>query len=90
MDVRPRNRRTCSPILGDPNVDYAQVANAFGIKGEQVRTPDQIGPAMERAVRATREGRPYLIDALIESSGPGAELNWYPDFSLANSRGRQV
>ncbi len=76
--------------LGDPNVDYAQVANAFGIKGEKVSTPDQIQPAMERAVRTTREGRPYLIDALIESSGSGAELQWYPDYSVAESRGRQV
>ena len=76
--------------LGDPNVDYTQVANAFGIKGEQLSTPDQIRPAMERAIRATREGRPYLIDALIESSGAGADLEWYPGFSLADSRERQV
>ena len=76
--------------LGDPNVEYVQVASAFGIQGEQVSTPDQIGPAMRRAVRTTRDGRPYLIDALIERSGSGAKLNWYPDYSLAESRQRRV
>lgn len=76
--------------LGDPEVDFVQIAGAYDIRGEQVKTPDQIGPAMQRAIETTRNGRPYLIDALVEESGAGANLTWYPDFSLAQARERNA
>ena len=37
--------------LGDPDVDFVKLAGAFGVPGEQVTTPDQIKPAMQRAAR---------------------------------------
>lgn len=76
--------------LGDPEVDFVKAAEVFGIKGERVRTPEQIEPAMRRALQTTREGRPYLIEALIEQSGSGADLDWHPDYSVAESRERRV
>jgi thiamine pyrophosphate-dependent acetolactate synthase large subunit-like protein len=79
---------TC--YLGDPDVDFAKVASGFGVKGEVVTTPDQLTPAIRRAIAGTREGRPYLIDAVVARSGAGADSTWYPKYSVAATRSRQV
>lgn len=76
--------------LGDPDVDFVKLAGAFGVRGEQVSTPDQIKPAMKRATQAVSEGLPYLIDALVGRTGRGAELAWYPKLSVAEMRSRKV
>lgn len=76
--------------LGDPDVDFVKIAGAFDVQAEQVTTPDQIKPAMERASRSTRAGKPYLIEALVGRTGKGAELAWYPKLSIAGTRTRDV
>jgi thiamine pyrophosphate-dependent acetolactate synthase large subunit-like protein len=76
--------------LGHPDVDFAKVASGFGIGGEVVANPTDIRPALERAIRATREGKPYILDVLVERSGIGAESTWYPRHSVAQQRARQV
>jgi len=76
--------------LGDPDVNFVQMAAAFNVPGEQVTAPDQIAPAMKRAVRAVEEGKPYLIDALVGRTGHGADLAWYPKLSIAEMRKRKV
>lgn len=76
--------------LGDPDVDFVKLAGAFGVRGEQVNTPDQIKPAMKRASQAAREGKPYLIDALVGRTGRGADGTWYPKLSVAAMRHRTV
>ncbi len=76
--------------LGSPDVDFAKVAAAFGIKGEVLADPSEIKPALGRAIKATREGKPYLLDMVVERSGIGAESTWYPAFSVARHRSRQV
>ena len=76
--------------LGDPDVDFVKLAGAFGVAGEQVTTPDQIKPAMQRASRATKDGKPYLIEALVGRTGKGAESTWYPKLSVAAGRLNKV
>ncbi|HKZ03550.1 MAG TPA: thiamine pyrophosphate-binding protein [Pyrinomonadaceae bacterium] len=76
--------------LGSPDVDFAKVAAAFGIAGEVVTTPAQIRPALDRAIKTTRGGKPYLLDVVVERSGVGAESTWYPPYSVAQHRERQV
>jgi len=76
--------------LGNPDVNFVGLAGAFGIKGEQVATPDLLRPALQRAVKTTRDGRPYLVEVLIERTGAGAEITGFPEFSLAGSRTRNV
>ena len=51
--------------LGDPDVDFAKMAAGFGVKGEVIVAPEQVGPAIRRAIESTREGKPYLIDAVV-------------------------
>jgi hypothetical protein len=38
----------------------------------------------------TREGKPYLIDALVGRTGVGAASTWYPRYSVAEARRRRV
>lgn len=76
--------------LGDPDVDYAKIAAAFGVEGEVVKDAAALRPALERAQRANVEGRPYLIDLHVPRHGPGAASTWHPDYSIASLRKREV
>ena len=76
--------------IGQPDVDMAQIAEGFGVKGETVAAPSQITPALRRALTATQEGRPYLIDARVARSGMWADSPWYPPISIAKERARKV
>ncbi len=76
--------------LGDPDVKFPQIAAAYDIRGETVTTPNEIRPAMQRAISATREGRPYLLDVVLARRGVGAESTWYPHYSVAEERIRPV
>jgi len=87
LSSRPTgDRKDIACYLGDPDVDFVGIAASFGIKGEVVSTPNQIGSAMQRAVQATKDGRPYLIDAIIAQRGSGAGGTWHPNISIAASR----
>jgi thiamine pyrophosphate-dependent acetolactate synthase large subunit-like protein len=74
-----------SCYLGKPDVDYVSIARGFDIEGGIISDPSQIRPVFERAVAANREGRPYLIDALIAQRGPAAGADWHPDISIART-----
>lgn len=79
-----------SCYLGDPVVDFTGLARAFDIRGERVEAPAALPAALERARTTLAEGRPYLIDASIQQLGPGANVNYYPDVSIAGQRKRKV
>jgi len=76
--------------LGDPDIDYAKVAAAFGVDGEVVTEPAKLRDALERAKRATADGRPYLLDVHVQRDGIGALSEWYPAYSVADLRKRKV
>jgi thiamine pyrophosphate-dependent acetolactate synthase large subunit-like protein len=93
MNESERQRRTGKDMtcyLGDPDVDFARVAAGFGVKGEVITTPDQVAPAIQRAIASTREGRPYLIDAVVGRTGAAADSTWYPKYSVAAGRANKV
>jgi len=79
---------TC--YLGSPDVDYAKAAEAFGVEGEVVKEPDKLNGAIERAKRATADGRPYLLDIHTYRDGVGAASSWHPPYSVADLRQRKV
>ncbi len=76
--------------LGSPDVEFSDLARAHGIRAERVNHPGEIGPAMQRAIATTREGRPYLLDVQIARTGYAADSTWHPRYSLAASRKRKV
>jgi len=75
---------------GDPDVDFAKAAQAFGVEGETVKESSQIRDALARAKRANVEGRPYVLDIHIERDGVGAASAWHPRYSIAEKRTRKV
>ncbi len=75
---------------GDPDVDFAKAAIAFGVESEAVSEPDKIKGALARAKRANIDGRPYLLDVHIQRDGVGAGSTYYPEYSIANQRTRKV
>ena len=75
---------------GNPDVDFAKTASAFGVDGETVTEPAQIRSALDRAKRATVEGRPYLLDVHMRRDGIGAASTWHPSYSIADLRTRKV
>ncbi|MHA6795602.1 thiamine pyrophosphate-requiring protein [Pseudonocardia bannensis] len=50
-----------------PDVSYADLARGMGVEGIAVRSPDELGPAWERALSADR---PVLIDAICDPEVP--------------------
>ena len=47
---------------------YADMARAFGGHGERVTEPGEIVPAIQRAIRQTREGTPALLEFITEKA----------------------
>jgi acetolactate synthase-1/2/3 large subunit len=43
---------------------YADFAKALGGHGERVTEPGEIVPAIKRAIRATQEGTPALVECI--------------------------
>ncbi len=50
--------------------DYVGVARALGALAERVERPEEIRPAIERAVRSTREGKPAIVEFLTKELEP--------------------
>jgi acetolactate synthase-1/2/3 large subunit len=72
------NNRTCAVEL-DCFPDVEKLAAAYGIKGRTIERPDDLGPALEEAVR---EPGPYLLNIKVSQCEnvypmvpPGAALN---------------
>lgn len=74
--------------LGDPDVDFTKLAAAYNINGAIVENTDQLRPAIQRAIRTLRDGRPFMLDVRIERFGAGKDASWYPKYSLAAQRER--
>jgi len=75
-----------SCYLGDPDIDFVSIAKGFGIAGSRLEKPGDIKKVVRRATAATREGRPYFIDASILRRGPAADSTWHPEISIARNR----
>jgi benzoylformate decarboxylase len=77
-------------FLGDPEIDFVKLAESQGISAAKATTADELESELEIGIAATREGRPYVIDARIRCIDAGAESTWHSQFSLADSRTRNV
>jgi thiamine pyrophosphate-dependent acetolactate synthase large subunit-like protein len=82
-----------SCYLGDPLVDFSGLARSFAIPAERATDPAGFRKALKRAIAVTREGRPYLIDAMLmqlDGRGVRTEQTWHPQISVAAKRTRKV
>jgi thiamine pyrophosphate-dependent acetolactate synthase large subunit-like protein len=51
--------------ITDPNIDFATIAKGLGVESVRVETPNQVGPAIDRAL--AHRG-PFLIDLVISGA----------------------
>jgi thiamine pyrophosphate-dependent acetolactate synthase large subunit-like protein len=61
------DRANIGTALTDPNIDYATMAKAYGMYGVgPIENPDDLGPAIRRAIEVVKHGEPALIDVLTQ------------------------
>lgn len=51
--------------LFDPAPDFAKLAEAANSYGETVREPEEVGPALERALKHVRDGTPAVVAVML-------------------------
>ena len=76
--------------LGNPDIDFVQLARSQGVDGARVENSSDLRRALRRGIDATRGGEPYLLDVGVRCIGGGADSTWYQAFSLAEQRQRRV
>jgi thiamine pyrophosphate-dependent acetolactate synthase large subunit-like protein len=77
--------------LGDPDMNMADIARGFGVKGEVVESPAQLREALARARQHTVDGKPYLLDVQVARKGVGwADKPWTPPIRIAGLRQKKV
>ena len=71
--------------LGDPDVDFTKIAEAYNLRGEKVRTASDLAPALQRSLRHMRDGKAVVLDIEVEGDGPDLRQNtWYQRHSIAD------
>ncbi len=54
-------------VLRDPFIDYAKMAESYGVASEgPIEDPDLLASALARGVQEVKAGRPYLIDVITQ------------------------
>jgi benzoylformate decarboxylase len=74
--------------LGDPDIDFVKLAESQGVKGEKAATAAELQAAIQRGAKATRDGKPYLIEVATARYGGGAESSWHDGFQLRGTNHR--
>jgi thiamine pyrophosphate-dependent acetolactate synthase large subunit-like protein len=67
----PEHEFPASFDLGNPVIKFDQLAQSMGVPAARVERPDQIGPAIRKALG--HEG-PFLIDLIITNQVPGSKI----------------
>lgn len=64
---RGTNRGHIGTTLRDPYIDYAKMAEAYGMAGEgPISDPDRLAAAYRRGIDTVKRGEPYLIDVITQ------------------------
>jgi thiamine pyrophosphate-dependent acetolactate synthase large subunit-like protein len=77
--------------LGSPDVQYAKLAEAYGLRGETVKNASDLPAAMQRCMRNMREGKATILDVDIAPDGaPLKQATWYQKYSIADIRKKRL
>ena len=64
------DRAHIGTTITDPNINYGQMAQAYGIYGEgPIEHPNDLVPALRRGLERVRAGEPAVIDVLTQPRG---------------------
>ena len=79
--------RDFNGYLGDPNVEFTKIAEAYNLKGEKVKSASELAPALQRCLKSMRDGKAVVLDIDIAPDGPAlSKGTWYQRYSLAEIR----
>jgi len=61
------DRVNIGTAITEPNIDYATMAKAYGVYGAgPIDNPNDLGPAIRRAIEVVKRGEPALIDVITQ------------------------
>ena len=61
------DRAKIGTTFEDPNVDFAKVAQGFGVYAEgPISDPKELGPALKRAIAVVKRGEPAFLDVVCQ------------------------
>ena len=64
---RGADRAHIGTTLREPNIDYAKMAQAYGMSGEgPIEHPKDLAPAIARALDRVKRGEPALVDVVTQ------------------------
>jgi thiamine pyrophosphate-dependent acetolactate synthase large subunit-like protein len=64
---RGADRAHIGTTLREPNIDYAKMAQAYGMYGEgPIENPNELAPAIKRALDRVKRGEPALLDVITQ------------------------
>jgi len=64
---RGTDRMSIGTTLKDPNIDYAKMAQAYGMYAEgPIANPEELAPAYKRAIQRVKRGEPALVDVVTQ------------------------
>ncbi|MDG1707574.1 MAG: thiamine pyrophosphate-dependent enzyme, partial [Emcibacteraceae bacterium] len=69
--------------LKHSDIQYATMAESYGINGERVEKPEDLKDAIARCRAEMAKGRPYVLDVRIERFGQGMDSEYYDYISVA-------
>jgi thiamine pyrophosphate-dependent acetolactate synthase large subunit-like protein len=69
--------------LGDPDIDFVQLAASQGVKGEKAKDQGEFRAALKRGIQATKDGNPYVVEVMIRRIDEGADSTWHEGFKLS-------
>ena len=53
--------------ISSPNIDYSTLAKSMGVFGQgPIENPNDLGPAIRRAIDVVKRGEPALIDVVSQ------------------------
>jgi len=64
---RGGDRAHIGTTITDPNIDYAKMAQAYGMYGEgPISNPKDLAPAIKRALERVKKGEPAMLDVVTQ------------------------
>src|SRR5204863_9726431 len=61
------DRADIGTAITDPNINYAALAKAYGMYGDgPIENPNDLGPAIRRALEVVKRGEPALVDVITQ------------------------
>jgi thiamine pyrophosphate-dependent acetolactate synthase large subunit-like protein len=61
------DRAAIGTTITNPNIDYAKIAQGLGVHAEgPITNPNDLGPALARAVAIVKKGEPALVDVVTQ------------------------